>query len=65
MPEQPPDRPSPWLPPMPPTTRRAEVEQARRTRPVQTYRAQLRDAGDDEAVVKVIAEALRKLLRPK
>ena len=47
---------------MPPTTRRAEVEQARRTTPVQTLRAQLRKAAEDDAVTKTMAEALRKLL---
>ena len=62
MSDNPTDPPSPWQPPMPPTTRRAEVEQARRTTPVQTLRAQLRKAAEDDAVTKTMAEALRKLL---
>jgi hypothetical protein len=50
-------------PPSPPTTRRAEVEKARRTTPVQALRTQLKSlAGDDEAI-KRIAEALRRVLR--
>ena len=50
-------------PPSPPTTRRAEIEQARRTTPVQGFRTQLKSlAGDDDAI-KRMADALRRVLR--
>jgi hypothetical protein len=59
-----PDTPSrTWAPPSPPTTRRNEVEQARRTTPVQSLRSHLRDAGDGDDVTKAMAEVMRKLLR--
>jgi len=50
-------------PPPPDTTRRAEVEQARRTSPVQTFRTQLKSLTDNDEAVKAMAEALRRLLR--
>lgn len=59
------DPPKPWHPPSPPTTRRGEVEQARRTTPVQSLRAHLRAAPDGDEVTKAMAEALRKLLGRK
>ncbi|MEI6986787.1 MAG: hypothetical protein WCK65_11720 [Rhodospirillaceae bacterium] len=46
----------------PATTRRAEVEQARRTPPVQHFRSQLKSAADGEAV-RAMANALRVLMR--
>ncbi len=65
MPDKPSDPPQPWHPPSPPTTRRGEVEQARRTTPVQSLRSQLRSAAEDDAVTKAMAEALCKLLGRK
>jgi hypothetical protein len=54
--------PGPPKPTPHPTTRRNEVEQARRTGPVQAVRAQLKTlAGDDEAI-RMLAEALRRML---
>ena len=47
----------------PPTTRRAEVEQARRTAPVQAYRARLRAPDLDDQTIRMLAEAVRRLLR--
>ncbi len=61
----PPDSPPDWQPPLPPTTRRAEVERARRTTPVQSLRAHLKDAAEDDVVTKAMAEVLRKLLSRK
>jgi len=49
----------------PETTRRAEVETARRTSPVQVFRAQVKALGDNEALIKAMAEAMRGLLRRK
>ena len=63
MPEKPTDRPPPWLTPLPPTTRRAEVEQARRSTPVQSLRGRLKGASGDDEAIKAMAEVLRKLVR--
>ena len=60
-----PDRPPPWHPPAPPTTRRGEVEQARRTTPVQSLRSHLRTAAEGDALTKAMAEVLRNLLGRK
>jgi hypothetical protein len=61
----------PDLPPKPPaaaerpTNRRAEVEQARRSMPVQSLRGQLKTLDSGEASIRRLAEALRGLLRQK
>ncbi len=52
-----------WHPPMPPTTRRAEIEQARRTTPVQNLRHHLRGAEAGDRLTETMAEVLRNLLR--
>ena len=49
--------------PPPDTNRRAEVEQARRTAPVQAFRSQLKSLTDNDEAVKAMADALRRLLR--
>ena len=48
---------------VPSTTRRAEVETARRTPLVQDFRAQLRSLAGNEEAIKQMAEALRRVLR--
>ncbi len=48
--------------PRPPTTRRAEVEAARRTTVVQEFRGQLKSLAGDDQAIKRIAEALRQVL---
>ena len=65
MSDRPDDPPKPWHPPMPPTTRRGEVEQARRTTPVQSLRSHLRDAAEGDDLTKAMAHAMRKLLGRK
>jgi hypothetical protein len=52
----------PPKPPGPPTTRRNEVEQARRTVPVHAARSRLQAMADGDAHIKLLAEALRRLL---
>ena len=51
--------------PLPATTRRAEIEQARRTVPVQNLRAQVRGGVADDEHIRLMAEAIRRLLRRK
>jgi hypothetical protein len=46
----------------PPTTRRAEVESARRTPLVQDFRAQLKSLASNDEAIKQMAEALRRVL---
>ncbi len=52
----------PGSPPEPPTTRRAEVETARRTSPVQTVRANLKAQDGGDEAIRLLAEAVRRLL---
>ncbi|MEI8394340.1 MAG: hypothetical protein WCF85_06355 [Rhodospirillaceae bacterium] len=46
----------------PDTNRRAEIEQARRTAPVQSFRSRLKSMDGSEDAIKAMAEALRRLL---
>ena len=61
MPVKPPPPPSPDKP----TTRRNEVEQARRSAPVQAVRSRLKAMTDDDSHMKRLAEAVRQLLRQR
>ncbi len=56
------EKPPEPRPPSPPTTRRAEVEAARRTRLVQGYRGHLKSLGGDDETIKQMADALRRVL---
>lgn len=47
------------------TSRRLEIEQARRTRPVQAVRSQLRTFGDKDEGLRLLAEGIRRLLHQK
>lgn len=51
--------------PEPDTSRRLEIEQARRTRPVQAVRRQLRNFGDKDEGLRLLAEGIRRLLHQK
>ena len=62
MPDESRKPPARWQPPMPPTSQKAVVEQARRTTPVQKVAAQVAAAGEDDRLTKAMADAVRKLL---